>query len=338
MKKSTIPGLLSILLISIFLLIGCSKYEIKLHYGNWRSIEASSSIAEFIIEKGYGYPVKKVEILNTDFREALQSGEINFVTETWSQNLGELFHNDLEEGRVIHLGNIVENSPQFWMTQKWVAEKYNIRTVSDMKMHWKLFETQDNPGKGTFYGGVDGWSLCRVNIIKMKTYELDKYFDIVFVRNPETFDNVFIEAQENRQPVFGYYWAPTALMGLYDWYVLEEPEYNDSIWENIQRVIDKDKLETIKTVCAYEDVPLLKIVRSDFIRKAPDVVEMFKKMSFSLSDLNEIVAWMQQNNIKDSDLIARYYLANYEEIWKTWVTEEAYKKIKAEITGLVDRE
>ncbi len=338
MKKSTIPGLVCISLISIFLLIGCSKYEIKLYYGNWRSVEASSSIAKFIIEKGYGYPVQKVETTHTQVRDALESGEIDLITEVWSQNLGELFYKELEEGKIVNLGYIVESAPQFWMTQKWVAEKYNIRTVFDIKKHWKLFETLDNPGKGIFYGGVEGWSLCRVNIVKFKTYGLDKYYDIAFVRNPDTFDNIFIKAQENKQPVLGYYWAPTALMGLYEWYILEEPDYSDSVWENIQKEIDKEKPEAIDGACAYEDIPLIKFARSDLVKKAPDVVEMLKKMSFSLADLNKIVGWMQQNHVEDSDLIARYYLENQGDIWKTWVTDDAYNKIMVEITGQIKGE
>ncbi len=320
---------------------GCVKrntYEIKLNYDNWRSIEASSSIAIFIIEKGYGYPVKKVETSHSRLRESLKSGEIDLITEAWSQNLGELFHKDLEEGRIISLGSIVDSAPQFWMVPLWFAEKYNISKVRDMKEHWNLLKNPDNSGKGIFYAGVEGWNIEMINILKMKTYGLDKYYDIVFHRNPETFDNIFIKAQENGQPVFGYYFAPTALMGLYDWYILKEPDYSDSVWENIQREIDKDEPEALDEACAYEDLPILKIVRSDFIRKAPDVVEMLKKMSFTLSDMNKIVGWMQQNNVKDSDLIARYYLENYEDTWKTWVTDDVYKKIKTEITGQMNRD
>ncbi len=324
-----------ILLILFFLISTCSKrnnYEIKLNYGNWRSIEASSSIAEFIIEIGYGYPVKKVETSHSRLRDTFKNGEIDLITEAWTQNLGELFNKDLKEGSIISLGSIVESAPQFWMIPLWFAEEYKIRTVWDMKEHWKLFETQEKSGKGTFYAGVEGWNMERINILKLKTYGLDKYYDVVINRNPETFDNVYIRSQEQNEPVFGYYWAPSALMGLYDWYILEEPEYEDSIWDNIQKEIDKDQLEAIDRVCAYEDIPLIKVARSDLAKKAPDVVEMLKKMSFSLPDLNKIVAWMQQNNVSgDNDLIARYYLQNYENVWKTWVTEDAYLKIKMEL-------
>ena len=38
--------------------------------------------------------------------------------------------------------------------------------------------------------------------------------------------------------VFGYYWAPTALMGQYDWYILEEPAYDAEVWAEIMAAKD----------------------------------------------------------------------------------------------------
>ncbi len=338
-KKSIISKLLIYSFVLILLLSGCSgrKYEIKLNNQNWRSIEASTSISKFIIENGYGYPVKVIETPIARLRDTLNNGEIDIITEVWLQNMGDLFQKDLEDGTIISLGNVVEDAQQFWMIPKWVAEEYEIRTVLDIGKHWKLFTNSENPGKGIFYGGVEGWSFCQINIVKIKTYGLDKYYDIVFVRNPETFNHFFINAQEKKQPIFGYYWAPTALMGLYDWYVLKEPEYNDTVWKKIQKEIDKEKPDAIDQVCSNKIFPLIKVVRSDFVKKAPEVVEMLKKMSFSLSDLNNIVAWMQQNNVEDSDSIARYYLANYEDIWKTWVTPEAYKKIRRSLGNVIEK-
>ena len=133
---------------------------------------------------------------------------------------------------------------------------------------------------------------------------------------------------KNRQPVFGYYWAPTALMGAYDWYVLEEPPYTTECWEQITAARDDESLRPIDQACAYESVPIDKIAHSGLLTKAPDVVEMLRKMMVGLEPLNETLAWAEENGVQDWEKAAIYYLQNYEDRWETWVMPEVYERIE----------
>ena len=48
-----------------------------------------------------------------------------------------------------------------------------------------------------------------------------------------------------------------------------------------------------------------------------------------LAPLNQTLAWARQNDVQDFEEVAIYYLSNNEGRWRTWVSSQAYEKIKA---------
>ena len=80
--------------------------------------------------------------------------------------------------------------------------------------------------------------------------------------------------------------------------------------------------------CAYESVPIQKIARKGLLKEAPDVVKMPEKMNVGLEPLNETLAWASDNDVEDWESAAIRYLQTNENRWRTWVTQEAYQKIK----------
>ena len=135
-------------------------------------------------------------------------------------------------------------------------------------------------------------------------------------------------AQIKGDPVFGYYWAPTALMGMYDWYILEEPEFDTDVWDNILAAVDDDSLRPIDAACAYEAVSPINTVWGGLRDIAPDAVTVIDKMNIGLEQTNKASAWVKENEVQDWGEAAIWYMGQYESLWKTWVTTDAYNKIK----------
>ena len=310
------------------LLGGGEKPVIRLHGGEDDSNLINNAIAEFIIEEGYGYPVEIVEMTNTMVEEALPKGEIDLQMEGWQQNRLDWYNENIENGNIVNLGMTYEAGPQFFIIPNWVAEEYKIKTVFDMKDHWELFKDPQDPTKGAFYNGISGWAATDINVVKLEAYGLTRYYNSVLPGSSDALEAALARAQLNRQPVFGYYWAPTALMGAYDWYVLEEPPYTTECWEQITAARDDENLRPIDQACAYESVPIDKIAHSGLLKKAPDVVEMLKKMVVGLEPLNETLAWAEENDVQDWEAVAIHYLQNYKGRWETWVTPEVYERIE----------
>ena len=58
------------------------------------------------------------------------------------------------------------------------------------------------------------------------------------------------------------------------------------------------------------------------------MVEMLEKMNVGLQSINETAAWSVKNEVQDWEKAGVYYLRTFEDRWKTWVTDDAYDKIK----------
>lgn len=309
------------------------KPVIKLHGGQHESIWINNAISEIIIEKGYGYPVEIVEMTSQMMEAAIQKGEIDLNMETWRQSRIDWYDGQIKKGNIVNLGIIYEASPQFWIIPRWVAEQWKIKTVFDMKDHWELFKDPRDLSKGVFYNCISGWRCRGYNVVKLEAYGLTRYYNSVTPLSAPALEAALARAQMNHQPVFGYFWAPNALMGIYDWHILEEPPYTGQCWEKITAASKDKSLRPIDRACAYQTFPIDKIACKGLLEKAPDVVEMLRKMVVGLEPLNKTLAWAKGSDVQDWHEAAIYYLRNYKNRWKTWVTPEAYEKIEKALEG-----
>jgi len=164
--------------------------------------------------------------------------------------------------------------------------------------------------------------------VKMEAYGLTGYYNLVSPASADALEAALERAQQGHQLVFGYYWAPTTLMASYQWHILEEPPYNAACWDNIAAAREDTSLRPIDQACAYETIPIDKLAHEGLLGKAPDVEEMLREMNVGLDPLNDTLAWASENEVEDWEEAGIYYLQNYEDRWRTWVTPEAYDKIK----------
>jgi len=327
--RGRILGAAVVLLMLALLLAGCGhKPAIKLYHGQYDSLSLNNAIAKFIIENGYGYPVEMVVGNTFTMMEALPKGEIDLNMELWSQNYMDWYNEHIEEGSIVNLGMTFEEGPQFFMIPQWVAEQYNIETIFDMKDHWELFKDPTDPSKGVLYNCIIGWECTKINSVKLEAYGLSKYYNLVSPGSEDSLESALDRAQQRDQPVFTYYWAPTPMMGKYDWYILEEPVYTDECWEKVTAAANDDTLRPLDEACTYESVPIYKGAHKGLLEKAPDVVDMLEKMNVGLEPLNQALAWADTNEVENWEEVAIYYLQSYEDRWEAWVTPEAYDRIK----------
>ena len=304
------------------------KPTLSLYEGQWDSIRFNNALAGFIIRNGYGYPVVVSEETEHTIQTRIVSGEIDLAMELWQQNWIEQYNREIAQGTIVNLGSIYEAGPQFYIIPQWVADQYNISTIADMNDHFQLFQDPDNPAKGIFYNCIRGWSCGPVNEVKFEAYGLTRHYTLMTPPSDKALEAVFDKAQENHQPVFGYYWAPTSLAGSYDWYILKEPPYTDQCWKKVMAAVEDPNLRPLASACAYESPSVDKVANSQLLKKAPDVVVMVRKMEVGTDALNRELGWARKNNVSDWNAVAVHYLRNNEETWKTWVTPGAYAGIK----------
>lgn len=336
MRKTETSGWRKYLTVGVALLVvtlagacaGGEKPTIRLADTEWESLWVNNAIAEFVIENAYGYSVETEKMTSTTFQAWLPTGLIDIQMEGWEQNSIDWYNEEISKGTIENLGMIYEGGPQFFVIPHWVHERYGIDTVFDMKDHWELFRDPDDPTRGVFINCIIGWVCAEINVVKLEAYGLTDHYNIITPGSAEALDAALAEPQERGEPVFGYYWAPTALMGLYDWYILEEPPYSDACWETVTAARDNKSLRPIDEACAYQTVPINKLAWSGLKDKAPDVYELLKKMNVGLEPLNGTLAWAKENDIQDYSEAAVYYLRSFENRWSAWMPQDKVQKVK----------
>jgi len=324
--------LFTVLVMTATLVAGCAAEEekptIRFSDNQYESAWIENAILIFIIEEGYDYPTEEIVVSSPVLLVSIANGDLHIATEMWHQNYPEWWDEQISIGNIEPLTDIMEGGPQFFMIPQWVHEEYNINTVFDMKEHWELFKDPEDPSKGAFINCIIGWMCAEINIVKVQAYGLTEYYNIISPGSAGAEQAALAGAQKKHEPVFGYYFAPTALMGMYDWYILEEPEYDAEVWAKVSAATDDASLRPIDEACAYQSLPIPLVIHRSLRDIAPDVVAMLEKMTLGLDRCNKIAAWAVENEIQDWEKAGVWFLREYESHWKTWVTDDAYNKVK----------
>ena len=330
--------LFTALVMTVTLVAGCTAEEDKpiIKFGDtqFESLWIINATAKFIIEEGYGYPVETIEMTTPIAQVSLAGGDIDVWMELWQQNWLDNYNEEVAAGNIENLGMVYEGGPQFFIIPQWMADEYNIVTIDDMKDHWELVQDPEDSSKGAFLSCIIGWQCAAINEVKLEAYGLLDYYNIVEPGSSGALEAALAGPQMKDDPVFGYYWAPTALMGMYDWYILEEPPYDAELWEQIILAKDDPSLRPLSEACAYETLPVDIGINPSLRDTAPEAVAMLEKMMMGLEALNRTAAWAKENEVQDWEEAAIWYLGEYEDDWKTWVTDDAYDNIKDALAEL----
>ncbi len=304
----------------------------------WQSLWINNAIAQFIIEEGYGYPVEIVQVSTSVARQTLETGEAHVHTELWRFNDYDWYTRVTESGEVIDLGPIYDTSAQGWYVPRYVVEGCEERdieatapgleSVFDLADYWEVFEDPEDPDRGLFINSELGQDCTDINEIKFEVYGLDEYYRIQAAGGAAALDASLAGAYERGEPIVAYYWEPTWLLGKYDFVRLEEPEYDEEIWADIERAMhDEIEVSELEEACAYKEHAVNKGIHADLKDIAPEVVEFLDEMNVGSDALNETMAEMETHDLEDMEA-AFWYFENYQEKWRSWLPDEVEKRVE----------
>jgi glycine betaine/proline transport system substrate-binding protein len=292
---------------------------------NWDSAQVHNRIAGFIIEKGYGYEIEYIPGATITLFAGLVRGDIDIEMECWVENQQEAYDKGIAAGKVIDLGSNFPDSWQGWLVPTYVIKgdtkrgikpmAPDLRSISDLPKYWKLFKDREDPSKGRFYSCIPGWECQKINEKKFKAYGLDKQYNIFLPGSDAALNGSMAAAYKKGKPWFGYYWAPTWVLGKLDMTPIEEPAYDKKLWD-------------ASYACAYPSVSVNIIVNASLEKRAPEIVEFLKKYETTQAMANKFLAYMR-NKKANTQAAAVWFLKNYQDLWSGWVPAGVAKKVKA---------
>ena len=334
-NNRTVTFLVSITALLLVLAYAVFKYTdpdftIRLHDDQIDIQRFTNQIAAFIIEEGYGHKVEMVESTIKEIHERLVTGDIHITLELWTENNLVWFQEESAKGSIQDLGALYSGGRQYWIIPQWYAVEKGIKTVTDMAGHWRDFANPEDPSKGIFFNCIFGWACRDINKVKLQAYGLDRYYNAVSPISPDALKSIYESAVKRKLPVFGYYWEPNFIMTHHDWYILEEPAYSEAVWLDIIRAAEDPTAPPPKQACAYKNNAVHKVAHRTLVKKVPDIVRMFEKMTIDINAFNRILVQTGKTELDQSDFesLALAFLKNQPASWHPWVTRAAKTKIE----------
>jgi glycine betaine/proline transport system substrate-binding protein len=312
-------------LVVLPIVASAAKGTLRLADLSWDSVQVHNRITGFILENGYGYTAEYTPGNTIALFAGTERGDVDINMEVWVENQQEAVDKALAAGTVLDLGPNFPDSWQGWLVPTYVIKgdakrgikpmAPDLKSIEDLPKYWKLFKDQEDPSKGRFYSCIPGWECEKINKKKFEAYGLDKYYNIFLPGSDAALNGSMAAAYKKGEPWFGYYWAPTWVLGKFDMTPIEETPYSDAVWNTTG-------------ACAYPSVKVNIFVNAGLEKKAPEVVAFLLKYETTQAIANKFLAYMRDNKASTEEA-ALWFLKNYEDLWTAWLPGDVAKKVKA---------
>ena len=286
---------------------------------NWSSAQIQDRIAQYIVEKGYGYPTDVVLGATLPLFNGLRKGDTHVTMEIWLPNQDEAWMEAQAAGEVVSVGESLGKDWQSsFVIPAYLQEEYpDLDSVEDLKedKYKALFATAETGGKARLVSCVIGWACEVVNAAQIEGYGLADDVHIVNPGDGAAANADLYGAYEKQEPWLGYQWGTNDPALILDLVRLEEPAYSDECWFTTK-------------ACAYEDATILIAVHPDLPLRAADVVAMLRKWDFNIDVYKEVAAWLNENEGASANDAALWWLNSRGDLWKGWVTSDAASAVQ----------
>lgn len=293
---------------------------------NWGSAQVIANVEKFVLEAGYGC---EVTIIQTSTVPAMTSmvekGEPDIASELWINSVKEVFDKGVADGRVVSAGNVLsDGGVEAWWIPAYVAKAHpQIKTIEDVVTHAQMFQDPEDPSKGRFYNCPSGWACKIINNNLFRAYGMDKHFNNFDPGSAEGLAGSIAKAYERQEPWFGYYWAPTSVLGKYPMVQVELGDFSAPGHTcNVKENCDKPHAGR------YPPSQVVAATTKTFADSHPAVFAFLQQISIPNDAMNAVLAWGEDHQAEGNEM-AGYFMKTYSDVWTSWLPDEVAGKVKA---------
>ncbi|MFC1233422.1 MULTISPECIES: ABC transporter substrate-binding protein [unclassified Vibrio] len=296
---------------------------------NWSSASLIANVDKFILENAYGCDAELIpgDTMPTT-TSMIEKGQPDIAPEIWANSVKEAVDAGVKEGRLVFAGpSLIDGGEEGFWVPKYMVEQYpELKTIEGVKKHAALFKHPENKDVSGFYGCPAGWG-CQISASNLFTALklADANFELIDPGSAAGLSGSIAKSYERKEAWFGYYWAPTAILGKYEMVKVDfGAEVNEAEYFSCTTI---EGCESPK-VTSYPASPVFTVTSTEFSKKNQPVMEYLEKRGFKNSDMNKLLAWMEQEQADSEDAMF-YFFENYPTVWKSWLSTEAAEKVAA---------
>lgn len=293
--------------------------EISITEMDWASSAVVTHVADFLMSNGYGCTVQLVPSSTTPAMASIaETGEPDILTELWT-NSSPVYEELLADNKLVELTHVLsDGGVEAWWIPAYLAEEHpELATIGGILANPALVG-------GQFHDCPAGWACDVVNMNNLIALDAEASGLERFQHGSgETLAAAIAAAYEDRAPWFGYYWAPTSVLGQYPMVQVEVAGFNQEF-----HTCNADPECATPQPSAYPTAKVVTAVAPGLLDREPEVVDFLSKMSFTNAQMGEVLAWQDSNGASYEEA-AVYFLQNYKDVWGDWLNDEARGNLAA---------
>lgn len=296
---------------------GCG--DVTITQMDWASANVVTSVSKFLMEQGYGCTVTTVPSSTpTALTSVAETGTPDILTELWV-NTAPAYAELVAEGKLVELADVLSDGG----VEGWWVPKYVVDANPEAATLDGILANPDLVGR-RFDNCPDGWACRTINDNMNTVIDMEgKGIEIFNHGSGETLATAIASAYADKKPWFGFYWAPTAILGKYPMVLVETAAYDADLHS-----CNSSKDCAQPGLSAYPGAAVKTAVTTGFQQREPEIADLMSNISFTNDQMNGVLAWMEDNNASAEEG-AVYFLTNNKQQWGGWLSDHAREKLSA---------
>jgi len=267
----------------------------------WVGYEADAYVVGTLAEEEFGCEVEYKDLKEEVSWAGFGSGEVDVVIEDWGHpDLEKKYFAKSGDGSAMDMGLTGNVGIIGWYVPPWLAEKYpDITNWKNLNKYADMFETSESDGKGQFLGSDPSYVQFDEAIVK----NLDLDFKVVFSGSEAATISAFQKAEENKEPLIGYFYEPQWFMSEVPLVKVELPPYEPGC-QDVAAEVD----------CDYPKTDLKKIVATEWAESGNAATELVKNFQWTNEDQNLVAKYIAADGMSPEDAAAQWIEENPDKV------------------------
>jgi glycine betaine/proline transport system substrate-binding protein len=276
---------------------------VNLAVNPWVGYAANAAVVSYVLTHELDCTVVKKDLTEADSWAGLGNGTVDAILENWGHD--DLKKTYIDDRKVaVELGLTGNKGIIGWYVPPWMTEQYpDLKNWKNLNEHADLFRTAKSGAKGQFLDGDP--SFVTNDAVLMKNLDLD--YTVVYAGSEDALIAAFQQAEANKTPLIGYFYAPQWLLSDVDLVHIPLPVYKPGC--------DADPK---KVACDYQPYDLDKVARKGFVDSGSPAADLIKNFSWTNDDQNQVARDITVKKLSP-DAAAKRWLDGHRATWQKWL-------------------
>ncbi len=272
--------------------------DLNLAVNPWVGFEADAYVVGTLAADKLGCNVQYKDLKEEVSWQGFSNNEVDVVMEDWG-------HPDLEQQYFAKSGDgsaepLGPTGNIGWYVPPWMADKYpDITNWKNLNKYASLFETPESDGKGQFLGSDPSYVQFDESIVS----NLGLNFKVVFSGSEAASIAAFRKAEQNKEPLIGYFYEP-------QWFMSEVP----LVKVNLPDFTEGCQDVAADVSCDYPKTVLQKVVSTDWAKSGDTSVDLVKNFKWTNTDQNLVAKYIAEDGMKPEDAAAKWIKENPDKV------------------------